>query len=155
MRRLPPALVTFMLLAASLYADPGVVAVDDFDPTKLIGLDLKSAMSQLGVPQSVYSFRGDDADQDNVVFYYSSYLYLFWYQDRVWQVRCDRRFTHTLFGLTLGTPRDVIMRSFSRPLTPREDSLYFDIDDSAFPLRVRLVFADGLLSDVYVYRSDF
>lgn len=155
MRRLPAALVTFMLLAASLRADPGVAATDDFDPTKLIGLDLKSAMSQLGVPQSVYTFRGDDADQDNVVFYYSNYLYLFWYQDRVWQVRFDRRFAHALFGLTLGTPRDVIMRSFSRPLTAREDSLYFDIDDSEFPLRVRLVFADGVLSDVYVYRSDF
>ncbi len=149
------AALFFVAATSGLRADPGAVASDDFDPTKLIGLDLKSAMSQLGVPQSVYTFRGDEADQDNVVFYYSNYLYLFWYQDRVWQVRCDRRFTRTLFGLTLGTPRDVIMRSFSHPLTAREDSLYFDIDDSEFPLRARLVFADGVLSDVYVYRSDF
>jgi len=157
MRRLwvVPAMLLFLSSAAGLRADPGAAAADDFDPTKLIGLDLKSAMSQLGVPQSLYTYRGHEADQDNVVFYYSNYLYLFWYQDRVWQVRCDRRFTHALFGLTLGTPRDVVLRSFSRPLAAREDSLYFDIDDSEFPLRARLVFADDVLSDVYVYRSDF
>ena len=127
----------------------------DADPTRLIGLDLKSALSTLGVPQAVFPFRGDDETQDNVVFYYSDYLYLFWYQNRVWQVRCDRRFAHPVLGLALGMPRETIVRTFPRLLTANGDSLYFDVDETQYPIRVRLVFADGALSDVYVYRSDF
>ncbi len=163
-----PAHRVFVLIllaaAAAAHADPGAVAPAaavpaaasaDFDPTRLIGLDLSGAMSTLGVPQEVFSYRGDDASQDNVVFYYGNYLYLFWYQNRVWQVRCDNRFNKPLFGLTLGMARDAVTRSFTIPLTPDGDSLYFDVNDAQYPIRVRLVFADGALSDVYVYRSDF
>lgn len=157
--------VTLILLAAAAaaHADPGVAAPaapplagpGDFDPIKLIGLDLSGAMSTLGVPQEVFSYRGDDASQDNVVFYYGSYLYLFWYQNRVWQVRCDTRFSRPLLGLTLGMARDSVTRALKIPTTADGDSLYFDVNDAQYPIRVRLVFSDGVLSDVYVYRSDF
>jgi len=136
---------------------PGAVTspAGDFDPTQLIGLDLKAALDSLGAPQEVFSFRGQDDTEDNVVFFYSDYLYLFWYRNRVWQVRCDHRFARPLFGLAMGMPREVIERTSAHPLIPRGDSLYFDLDDSKYPLRVRLVFAGNALADIYVYRSDF
>lgn len=162
MRRTPITFAAVLALAVLLRARAGAesAAVEsapskDLDPTRLIGLDLKSALSTLGVPQEVFPFRGPDETQDNVVFYYADYLYLFWYQNRVWQVRCDRRFARPIFGLTLGLPRETIVRTFPRPLTENGDSLYFDIDETQYPIRVRLVIADGVLSDVYVYRSDF
>jgi hypothetical protein len=127
----------------------------DFDPTQLIGLDVKSALEALGAPQSVFSFRGQDESQDNVVFFYPDFLYLFWYRNRVWQVRCDRRFAKPLFGVAMGMPREVIERSSARRLIAKGDSLFFDLDDARYPLRVRLVFSNNALSDVYVYRSDF
>ena len=91
----------------------------DFDPTQLIGLDLKAALDTLGTPQEVFSFRGQDDTEDNVVFFYSDYLYLFWYRNRVWQVRCDHRFARPLFGLAMGMPREVIERTSAHPLIPR------------------------------------
>jgi hypothetical protein len=127
----------------------------EFDPARYIGLDLKTALETLGTPQEVFSFRGPEESQDNVVFYYPDFLYLFWYRNRVWQVRCDRRFARPLFGVAMGMPREVIERTSQHQLLAKGDSLYFDLDDGKYPLRVRLVFSDSALSDLYVYRSDF
>ena len=127
----------------------------DFDPTRFIGLDMSAAVSSLGIPQNVFSFRGQEDTQDNVVFFYPDFFYLFWYKDRVWQVRCDRRFAKPLFGVAMGMPREVIERTSPRKLMAKGDSLFFDVVDAKYPLRVRLVFSNDALSDVYVYRSDF
>jgi len=127
----------------------------DFDPTQYIGQDLKSALDSLGAPKEVFTFRGHDDAQDNVVFFYPDFLYLFWYRNKVWQVRCDRRFAKPLFGFAMGMPREVIERTSARHFTAVGDSLYFDLDDAKYPMRVRLVFASGALIDLYVYRSDF
>jgi hypothetical protein len=131
------------------------ISADDFDPTRFIGLDIPAAVAALGLPQEMFTYRGGEEKQDNVVFYYPDFLYLFWYKNRVWQVRCDRRFTSTVFGLTLGASREQVERTSLRPLAPNGDSLYFDLSDGSFPLRVRLVFTASVLSDLYVYRSDF
>ena len=130
-------------------------AATDFDPTQYIGFDLKTALDTLGTPLEVFSFRGPEESQDNVVFYYPDFVYLFWYRNRVWQVRCDRRFARPLFGVTMGMPREVIKRTSAHQFLARGDSLYFDVDDGKFPVRVRLVFSSDALSDLYVYRSDF
>jgi len=143
--------LAFLFLAASLARAPA----EDFDPTRFVGLDLPSAYAALGAPQEVFSFRGAQASQDNVVFYYPGFLYLFWYQNRVWQVRVDRRFARTVFGLSLGMSAEDVGLTVLRSVVPMGDSLYFDIDDGRYPLRVRLVIAGGVLSDLYVYRSDF
>jgi hypothetical protein len=128
---------------------------EDFDPTRFIGLDLPGIVSALGLPQGMFSYRAAEEKLDNVVFYYPDYLYLFWYRNKVWQVRCDRRFAGPVLGLTLGMSHEQVERASPRPLTPNGDSLYFDLDSESYPLRVRLVFTAGVLSDLYVYRSDF
>ncbi len=127
----------------------------DFDPTQYIGLGLKSALDALGAPAQVFSFRGQDDSQDDVVFFYPDYLYLFWYRNRVWQVRCDRRFARPMFGFAMGMPREVVERTATRQFMAKGDSLFFDLEDAKSPLRVRLVFSNDTLSDIYVYRSDF
>ncbi len=144
--------------ATPLFASPEGLEeglTGEFDPTQYIGLDLKGALDLLGAPAEMYSFRGSEESQDNVVFYFADFLYLFWYRNRVWQVRCDRRFARPLLGVAMGMPREVIERTLQRQLIPKGDSLYFDLDDGKFPLRVRMVFVNGALSDLYVYRSDF
>ena len=70
-------------------------------------------------------------------------------------MRCDRRFARPLFGMAMGMPRDVIERTSPRQFMAKGDSLFFDLDDSKYPLRVRLVFSNNALTDLYVYRSDF
>ena len=127
----------------------------DVDPLKVIGMDLKAAAEAFGPPQSMFPFRGTAADRDDVVFFFPEHFYLFWFRDRVWQVRFDMRYPGTVLGLALGTPLEQIQASPPGQLLPAGDSLFFDIDSAGYPVRVRLVFAAGRLSDVYVYRSDF
>ncbi len=128
---------------------------EDFDLRRFIGMDLRSAVDALGLPQEMFSFRAAEEARDDVVFYYPDSLYLFWYKSRVWQVRCDRRFGASVFGISLGMNREQVELAAPRVYTSVGNSLYFDISDGSYPLRVRLLFSGDVLSDLYVYRSDF
>ena len=143
------------VLLALLFAVLAHASADDLDPTRFIGMDLRSAVDSLGLPRDMFTFRGEEETQDNVVFYYSDSLYLFWYRNRVWQVRCDHRFSGSVLGLSLGMSREEVERAFPATLTAVGDSLYFDLQGRSPPMRVRMVFTLKLLSDLYVYRSDF
>jgi hypothetical protein len=138
-----------------LLAAGGQLSADPLDPVSLIGLNLTAATSVLGLPQSMFPFRGSVEARDDVVFYYPAHFYIFWYMDRVWQVRMDRRYTDPVFGLAIGMSRGQAESLCPRAVLTDGDSSYFDITSAHFPVRVRLVFAENLLSDVYVYRSDF
>ena len=130
-------------------------ADSSFEPAHAIGMELKSAVATFGLPQSMFSFRGSEEGRDDVVFYYPDHMYLFWYKNRVWQVRYDRLSTAMVHGVSLGMNRQEVEAAVpERPLVERGDSLYFDLAGS-YPVRVRLVFAGSTLSDIYVYRSDF
>ncbi len=103
----------------------------------------------------MFTFRGSEEARDDVVFYYADHMYLFWYKDRVWQVRYDRRSTAVVHGVSLGMSRQEAEAAVpERPLVADGDSLYFDLAGS-YPVRVRLAFAGSTLTDIYVYRSDF
>ncbi len=142
--------IVVLLLCAGSFASG-----EDFDPTRLIGMDLQSAFRAFGAPQEIFALQGVEVDEDNVVFFYPDFFYLFWYDNRVWQVRCDKRFTSRVLGYTLGMDRKAAETAGQRILSPLGDSLYFNMDTGEYPLRVRLVFEKDVLSDLYVYRSDY
>jgi hypothetical protein len=143
------------IAAAALLTLSFALSARDFDPVGLIGLDPPAALEILGPPREVFSFRGVEPSQDNVVFFYTDFTYLFWYGNRVWQVRFDKRFDGTLFGVKLGMRLEEIRNGNGRAQTEQGDSIFFDVMEAEYPIRVRLVFVEGMLSDVYVYRSDF
>lgn len=126
-----------------------------FDPLPLIGMDPSSALQAFGPPREIFPFRGVEKGEDNVVFFYDDYLYIFWFRSRVWQVRFDRRFDGEVLGLSLGMRREQVERASTRALISAGDSLYFDVAGARYPVRVRLMFDSDALSDIYVYRSDY
>ena len=69
---------------------------EELDIPSLIGMDLASAIEGLGAPQEAYAIRGEELWQDDVVFYYEQHLYLFWFRNRIWQVRLDSRYAETV-----------------------------------------------------------
>ena len=150
MRPSPSLLAAVFLLAFIVPA-----SAEDIEPLRLIGLEIKDAVAACGLPQEMFSYRGPEESLDNVVFYYPDHCYLFWYKNRVWQVRCDRRFAGAVFGFTLGMSRDQVEKSSPWVLVSNGDSLYFDLEEGSYPVRVRLVFTSSQLTDIYVYRSDF
>jgi hypothetical protein len=137
------------------------------DPLALIGLTLGEAHGLLGAPAEVFAYRGAEAWQDDVVYYFPSHLYLFWFKNRVWQVRADARYAGSFLGLRMGASRDEVIATVGRQFQDVDGSLVFFLADAslldgrdgrsrgAYPLRLRAFFQDGRLADVYLYRADF
>lgn len=148
-RLLVVTLFLFALTAAG-------AAAESLDATQVIGMGLQSVVGALGLPQRMFTFRGSQESLDDVVFYYPDHTYLFWYKDRVWQVRYDRRATATVHGVSLGMSRAEVEAAVTdRAIVTDGMSLFFDLDSTGFPVRVRLVLTEDAVSDIYVYRSDF
>ena len=145
-------LILIMLLFA--VPRPLVWAEEALDLSALIGLTLEEAYQSLGAPLEVYTLRGTEPGQDDVVFYYPRHLYLFWFQNRVWQARTDARYRGTVFSVSMGSSRQRVLEVMGRPFRDFEDSLVFHIEDRGYPVQARFYFENECLSDVYCFRGD-
>ncbi len=120
-----------------------------------LGYTLKQAYEMFGPPEEVFTFRGAESGQDNVVFYYADHLYLFWYENRVWQVRLDERYKGTIAGIEMGISKGEILKLFDKPFYEDRESFIYILPDRGIPVRLRLYFKNDALVDAYVYRGDF
>ena len=131
-------------------------------PGELLGLSPEEAIEKMGSPSEVFSMRGDKEWQDDVVFYYKNHLYLFWFKNRIWQFRVDKRFQGTVMGIKSGTGRSDINKLFGKPLKNDDSSeiylnpLSITRDETGYPVRIRIYYDENnKASDIYVYRGDF
>jgi hypothetical protein len=121
-----------------------------------IGYTLVQATEEFGSPTEVFSLRGEQPWHDDVVFYYDTdHFYLFWWDNRVWQIRFDQRYTGQVVGVHMGEARAEIKKLLGNAFHETDQDLYYQLPDRGFPVRARLVFAKDKLSDIYLYRSDF
>jgi hypothetical protein len=125
------------------------------DPAPLLGYGLAEAISRFGSPGSVRPFRGDEAWQDDVAFIYQPGYTLFWFGDRLWQLRFTAPYAGTVYGLFIGDPSSKAYSTLGQPYETRGDALVYRLEYRGYPVRLSLVFAADRLSDVYVYRADF
>jgi len=152
------AAAVLSLLAASAACAQSVAPQQNAAPPRgpeLLGMQLAQALQTFGAPSHIYPIRGDRPWQDDVVFFYSTHLYLYWYDDRVWQIRFDRNFEGSFLNLSMGDSRTDAERVLGKPVTSRDDWEIFQLADRGFPVRARLFFTADRISDVYIYRSDF
>jgi len=121
-----------------------------------LGWTLFQAIEDLGSPNEVFPLRGEQSWHDDVVFYYDSdHFYLFWWDNRVWQIRFDKRYTGLILGLSMGTARKDVLAALGTAFMETDKDVYYQLPDRGFPVRARLVFEKEKLVDVYIYRSDF
>jgi hypothetical protein len=149
---------SFRLFVAVLLVSAAAAAADAAgpdDPVDLIGMDPPQVFAALGAPGEIFPWRGAEPAEDDVVFFYPDFRYVFWFQSRVWQVRFDRRYPGPVLGFTLGMSRWEAEAVGAGRLQRADGSLYLTLDGGRFPLRVRLVLSDDRVTDIYVYRSDW
>lgn len=150
MRRSTPLAVALLLLAVTV---PALADADD--PTALIGMDPAQAFAALGAPREIFAWRGEMPGEDDIVFFYPDFRYVFWFQSRVWQLRFDRHYEGTVLGFAIGMDRGEAQALGEGKLQEAGDSLYLAIDTGPYPVRVRLALIDGRIDDIYLYRSDW
>lgn len=125
------------------------------DPAPLLGLGLAESYARLGAPASVAAFRGAEAWQDDVVFSFGSGYSLFWFGDRLWQIRFGPGYPGTVYGLFLGDGADKVYSLLGAPFFEAEGSLVYRLPYRGYPVRLRVVVAEGRVADLYLYRADF
>ncbi len=118
-------------------------------------MDPARAFAALGAPAGIFTQRGAVPNEDDVVFFYPDFRYVFWFGNRIWQVSYDRRYAGTVLGFSIGMGRAEAEAAAPGRLKESEGSLYLSVDTGPFPVRVRLAMVDGRITDIYVYRSDW
>ena len=123
--------------------------------TAMLGWTPEEAAASFGVPESMFVHRGGTAEEDNIVFYYQDCRYLFWFRDRVWQVRADERWSGEVDGVRMGMTREGVAQLWGAPINDGDEAPSWMLPDQGYPVRIRLYFVDDRLADIYVYRSDW
>jgi hypothetical protein len=150
MPRTRTLVVALLAIAAAAAAASG-----PDDPTGLIGMDPSQLYAALGAPREIFTWRAADPAEDDLVFFYPDFRYVFWFQSRVWQVRFDHRYTGTVLGFSIGMGSGEAQTLGEGRLLESEGSLYLTLDTGPYPIRVRLAMVDDRVADIYVYRSDW
>ncbi|TFG65047.1 MAG: hypothetical protein E4H36_01235 [Spirochaetales bacterium] len=125
------------------------------DQSRYLGYTPDQAFAELGAPLEIYPERGKDSTADTVVFYYGNHLYLYWYGNRVWQIRADRRYEESLFQLFMNAEKQQVLDTLGVPFYSDTDSVIYRLPDRGYPVKMRLFFNGSRLSDLYIYRGDF
>lgn len=141
------------LLLVSVHASAQAAVAD---PSALLGLTLADAYEQLGVPARVYSLRGPEAGQDDVVFEFTQGIALFFYMDRVWQVRIAQPYAQPVMGFFVGSSPDRAVSVLGIPSRSEASAWEWALPASSYPVLLRaLAGPDGMIAEIYVYRGDF
>jgi hypothetical protein len=120
------------------------------DPAEFVGLTLEELVGRLGFPQSMYTVRGLEDWQDDVVFGYGDREFYF-YKDRVWQVGL-----RTAYGIRVGEKRNVIPLIMGDGTEVTGDCSLAPLTGRSWPMTVRFNNdKNGLVTAIFIYRSDF
>jgi hypothetical protein len=142
----------FMLLFAvafPLFSQVSVSPERNEVPFSYIGMKLEDMLGRFGVPQAVHASRGDEQWQDDVVFVYGEGDF-YVYRDRVWQVR-----VRSVFGINTGDVKAVALLVLGDNVRDEGEYLLYNIPGGGWPVSLRINFAAGRVSAIFVYRPDF
>jgi len=140
-------LLILPFLAFSLWAQNQPVNTDE--PVSFVGMRLTEVIDRFGTPKTVFASRGGEIWQDDVVFQYTGKDF-FIYKDRVWQVKFS-----SVYGIFLNDPKQAAMLRLGGTTVDNGDHVLLPLQGGNWPLMIRVNFTNGLVSTIYVYRSDF
>jgi hypothetical protein len=120
------------------------------EPVSFIGMNLEELYERFGIPRAVFTVRGDEIWQDDVVFQYNEGEF-FIYREMVWQVKL----LHA-FGISVGDPKQAALLVLGESVEDMGDYLLKRLSGRAWPLMLRINFNNsGRTSAIYLYRPDY
>ena len=119
------------------------------EPFTFVGMTLPDLFLRFGPPQSVYTARGQEHWQDDVVFTYSEGDF-YVYRDRVWQVGLK-----SAYGMKIGDIKAVAILLFGENARDEGDYILYSFPSSNWPVSLRVNFTDNKVSAIFLYRPDY
>ncbi|MDR2795729.1 MAG: hypothetical protein LBB47_03345 [Spirochaetaceae bacterium] len=124
-------------------------AVAALDAVSLIGMSVSELIENFGAPNTVYTSRGIEPWQDDVVFEYSG-VDFYIYRDKVWQLGLDAG-----YGIEKGDPRAAVLLVLGEGAQDKEKYILGRLRDTSWPLEWRFNIENGKVSAIYLYRTDY
>ena len=119
------------------------------EPLSFVGMTLNELFERFGPPASVYTARGEEIWQDDVVFVYKEGNF-FIYRNRVWQLGLS-----SLYGIKVGDAKAVALLVLGDEARDEDNYLLHNLSGFGWPLSLRVNLSDGKVSAIYVYRPDY
>ncbi|ADK81957.1 hypothetical protein [Sediminispirochaeta smaragdinae] len=120
----------------------------------LLGRFPAEAFESAGMPDLLQPFRGVSEDQDDVVSSYTNGVSLFFFENRVWQVRIQPPCSLPS-AIAFGMEKEALCNLLGIPFAEDEDSTIYMLPDRGYPVRIRFFFDGKGLNDIYIYRADY
>ena len=136
-----------MLVTAPLWAQ--MPQPPQGEPLSFVGMTLNELFERFGTPASVYTARGEENWQDDVVFVYNEGDF-FIYRNRVWQIGLK-----SLYGMKIGDAKAVALLTLGDEAQDAGNYLLCNLSGFGWPLSLRVSLSDGKVSAIYVYRPDY
>ncbi|MDR2841592.1 MAG: hypothetical protein LBV52_00135 [Spirochaetaceae bacterium] len=122
----------------------------ELDPIQLIGRTVQEIIESYGAPVSVYSVRGAEDWQDDVVFEYKN-LDFYFYKDKVWQISIKRG-----LGINVGDSRATALLLLGENTQDKGNHILKTLTGMNWPLQWRFsINKSGKVSAIYLYRMDY
>ncbi|MDR0455814.1 MAG: hypothetical protein LBH20_03915 [Treponema sp.] len=142
------ALLCFFYLAFPLWAQTASPAQHE-EPISFVGMKVDELIRRFGSPQTVYTARGTENWQDDVVFVYNEGDFYI-YRDRVWQVGLK-----SVYGIRVGDFKAVAMLVLGEGAQDKGDYVLYPLGGNAWPLSLCVNFNADKISAIFVYRPDY
>jgi hypothetical protein len=136
--------------AGSAPAAGAATGASESEPGSFVGMTLERLLGRFGTPKSVYTSRGAEEWQDDVVFFYDEGEF-YVYKDRVWQVRLK-----SAYRVRVGDPKPAALLALEGDIVDGGIYIINQLPAKGWPLALRLnLDSSGFVSGIFVYRSDF
>lgn len=118
-------------------------AADNF-----LNLTSQDLFLQQGYPDDLMPMRGESEAEDCIVVNYNDGMSFILWENRVKEIRADKRYRGSIFGLYMGmTPTDVREAMGIKPQNEMPGELIFHKLDTVLPVKIHLFFyADKLVN---------
>jgi hypothetical protein len=144
---------SFLLFASPLWAQEQLASSQSgsvIDNFSIVGMRVAEIIENFGSPIAVFSARGNEIWQDDVVFRYDRGDFYI-YGDRVWQVNVSSE-----LGLSVGDPRQAAVLVLGDRAEDRGNYLLMPVSGKNWPLMFRVNFSnEGRVASIFIYRPDY
>ena len=152
---LPPFLMLFFILCPLAGSD-GIPGNLFGGYESYLGYNVDSVFQDLGAPDDMSVYQGEDDAFGSVVFHYTDSVTLFWIDNRVWQLRLDKDFLVSKVPSLAEITRATLLKDWETPYHQEKDLLVYNLADAEFPVGCAFYFNEtGTLMDLYLFRRDY